>query len=46
MDVILNKVLYNTDENIIKFIPYSDTEMLAITDKSAYRISIIKDGNN
>ena len=46
MDVILNKVLYNTDENIIKFIPYSDTEMLAITDKSAYRICIIKDGNN
>ena len=46
MDIIENKVLFNTDENITKFIPYSDTEMLAVTPEAAFKICIIKDGQN
>ena len=45
MDIKQNKVLFNTDENITTFVPYSNTEMLAITPNSAYKICIIKDGN-
>ena len=46
MDIKQNKVLFNTDENITTFVPYSNTEMLAITPNSAYKICIIKDSNS
>ena len=42
MDIKENKVLFNTDEIITTFVPYSNTEMLAITPQSAYKICIIK----
>ena len=43
LDVKLNKVLFNTDEDIDVFIPYSTYSMLAITKETAYEICIIKD---
>ena len=45
IDIILNKVIFNTNETIIKFMPYSSNSMLAITEESAYRICAISDGN-
>ena len=46
LDIIQNKVLFNTDENIKEFYPYSTNSLLAITDKSLYRICLIKYWNN
>ena len=46
IDITLNKVVFNTNVKINKFIPYSDNSMLAITDKSAYKICIMKNANN
>ena len=46
LDITLNKVIFNTNEDIDIFIPYSDNSMLAITKESAYRICFIKDNNN
>ena len=45
LDISLNKVIFNTNEDIDIFIPYSSHSMLAITKESAYRICFIK-GNN
>ena len=45
LDITLNKVIFNTNENIDIFIPYSSNSMLAITKESAYRICLIKDSN-
>ena len=46
-DITLNKIMYNTDEKINVFIPYSNNSMLAITDESAFRIcAIFKDSND
>ena len=45
MDIRQNKVLFNTDEVINTFVPYSNTEMLAITQNSAYKICIYKNNN-
>ena len=38
LDITLNKVIFNTNENIDIFIPYSSNSMLAITKEFAYRI--------
>ena len=38
--------MFNTDEELIKFIPNSGIDMLAITSKSAYIICAIKDGTS
>ena len=46
IDIILNKVIFNTDEEINTFIPISKNSMLAITEDSAYQICTIDDGNN
>ena len=46
IDIKLNKVLYNFEDEITTFIPYSTTEMLAITSDSAYKICIIKNSDN
>ena len=42
IDIELNKVIFNTDEEILEFKPYSYNAMLAITKKSAYKICAIK----
>ena len=43
IDIILNKVIFNTDENIISFKPLTSNSMLAITNNSAYQICLIAD---
>ena len=45
IDIILNKVIFNTDEEIKKFIPKSKNSMLALTKDSAYEICAIYDGD-
>ena len=40
LDVIENKIVFNTDEEIKNFIPYSSTAMLAIMNSTAYKICI------
>jgi len=42
LDVVTNKIMFNTNETINEFIPYSSNSMLAITSETAYRICIIK----
>ena len=46
IDIELNKIIFNTNEMILSFIPYSDKAMLAITPKTAYRICTYNDGNH
>jgi len=38
IDVKLNKILFNSDENIKDFKPYSKNALLVVTDKSAYKL--------
>ena len=42
IDIELNKVIFNTNETILEFKPYSNISMLAITEKSAYKICALK----
>ena len=42
IDTKKNKVVFNTDEEILTYVPYSDFSMLAITSNTAYEICIIK----
>ena len=42
LDTKENKVVFNTEEEILIYIPYSDISMLAITSTSAYEICVIK----
>ena len=42
LDITLNKIVFNTNEEIDVFIPYSNNSMLAITKETAYRICFIK----
>ena len=46
INIELNKVIFNTDEQIIKFIHYSKNAMLAITSNSAYKICAIYNNND
>ena len=43
LDITLNKVVFNTDETLIEFIPNSKKSMLAITSSTAYEICLYKD---
>ena len=43
-DITLNKIMFNTEDKINVFIPYSKNSMLAITDESAYKICAIQSG--
>ena len=45
IDIELNKIIFNTNEEIKSFIPYSDKAMLAITSNTAYRICAYNNGN-
>lgn len=42
IDIQLNKVIFNTNETILEFKPYSNISMLAITENSAYKICALK----
>lgn len=46
LDVVLNKIIFNTDEDILIFEPYSNNSMLAVTKNSIYKICVIRDENN
>ena len=46
LDVTLNKVIFNTDEEISQFIPYSKNSMLVMTPKNFYKICSIYDDKN
>ena len=46
INIELNKVIFNTDEQISKFIHYSTNAMLAITSNSAYKICAIYNNND
>ena len=46
LDIKLNKIMFNTDEQIDVFIPYSQNAMLAITNESAYKICAIPSGDS
>ena len=46
IDIVKNKVIFNTNETINTFIPYSNNSMLAITNNSAYKICAIKNNDN
>ena len=46
IDTKLNNVIFNTDEKLNYYMPFSDREMLAVTDSSIYKICAIKDANN
>ena len=45
IDIKKNKVIYNTDEEIKTFVPYSSNQMLAITSTSAYKICAYMDSD-
>ena len=41
IDITLNKIIFNTNESLLYFIPYNSYSMLAITNKMAYQICAI-----
>ena len=43
-DVKINKIVFHTNENFSKFIPFTDNSILAIKGNSAYEICEIKNG--
>ena len=45
-DIELNKIIFNTKEEIIEFQPYSNNSMLAITKDKAYRICVYANNSN
>ena len=45
-DVKLNKIIFNTKEEITKFIPYNDMAMLAITKEKAYKVCVYNSNND
>ena len=38
IDITLNKIIFNTDEQLLEFKPYNNNSMLAITSENAYKI--------
>jgi len=45
-DIKLNKIIFNTNEEITTFIPFSDSAMLAITKTTAYKICAYNNNND
>ena len=43
IDTKKNIVVFNTEEEILTYVPYSDISMLAITSSTAYEICVIKE---
>ena len=46
LDIVQNKVIFNTDKDIKEFYPYLTNSLLAITDESIYKICLVKFWNN
>ena len=46
LDVVLNKIVFNIDEDILEFEPYSNNSMLAITKNSIYKICVIRNDDD
>ena len=46
LDVVENKVVFNTDEEINYFLPYHKESILAITSTNAYKICVYKNEND
>ena len=46
IDIVQNKVIFNTDENIKYFFPLSNNSMFAFTDKDYYKICLFKNDSN
>ena len=45
-DIYLNKVIFNTDEDLLEFKPYLGNSILAITNTSTYKICMIRHEGN
>ena len=45
-DIKLNKIMFNTDENLQAFIPYSSNSILIIKDNTFYKVCPINDDNS
>ena len=45
-DIKLNKIIFNTKEEIIEFLPFSDNSMYAITKEKAYKICAYNNNND
>ena len=46
MDLLSQKILFNTDQEITKFEPLSDYEMLVFSSGNAYEICLFRDGDS
>ena len=46
IDLKINKIIFNTNENLINFKPLTNYSMLAFTNENAYEICAIKDREN
>ena len=46
LDIESNKVIFNTKDKIIDFIPFNESSICAITEDSVYEICAIQDNNN
>ena len=46
IDIELNKIIFNTNENLSQFKPYQSNGMFAFTDNTVYKVCAYKDGNN
>ena len=46
IDIELNQIIFNTNENFIKFQPLKNYTIFALTEKDAYEICLIKDNDN
>ena len=45
-DIKLDKIMFNTDEDVETFIPYSSNSILVITKEGAFKVCPIKNGDN
>ena len=46
IDIVLNKIIFNTDKELTKFIPYSNNSMLAFYNEIPYKICVISNGTD
>ena len=45
IDIKQNLVVFNTEEELLNFVPYTEISMLAITANASYEVCIIKEDN-
>ena len=46
IDIELNKIIFNTNENLSQFKPYQSNGMFAFTNNTVYKVCAYKNGNN